>query len=221
LYAKYIPPFVNCRMHSLTTLLSTSKWRSSVVAGAGAVDAKMFSNTPAGSSAFSSIIFSRVSCSCKREVGSGNRGDSVFTYMEFGRFESLLQNESRSARVLNTGDFAIERSEEEEESEREDCAEDGRPRCTAVIASLSSLEGIGDRILRSVLGANWTCGTVGKRIDDATSWLSNFEVELGASNARDLERDGRAMPALRDARVFSATLARSWTRGIAVTPLTP
>ena len=93
----------------------------------------------------------------------------MFTYMEFGRFESLLQNESRSARVLKTGDFAIERSEEEEESEREDCAEDGRLRCTAVIASLSSLEGIGDRILRPVLGANWTCGPVGIRIDDAAS----------------------------------------------------
>lgn len=77
-------------------------------------------------------------------------------------------------------------------------------------------------------GENWTrgdvdvglsVGWVGESISSVSgsgSWGDETEsiVVLG-------KRDGRVRSAFRDARVLSAILARSSTRGMAVTPFTP
>jgi len=119
-----MPPFVNSLIHSLTTFVSSSECRSSVVAGGGAVEAKMLSITSAGCSFPPFVSLSKVSCSSVRVKGSALGGCSSVEAV--GLFESLLQKESRSASVLKTGDVATEVSEEVERSDEDDCADEGR-----------------------------------------------------------------------------------------------
>ena len=119
-----MPPFVICLIHSLTTFVSSSECRSSVVAGGGAVDAKMVFITSAGCSLPPFVSLSKVSCSSVKVNGSAIKGCCCSIELEvFGLFESLLQKESRSATVLKTGDLAIEFSDEDESSEDIDCAD--------------------------------------------------------------------------------------------------
>ena len=120
-----MPPFVNSLIHSLTTFVSSSECRSSVVAGGGAVEAKMVSITSAGCSTPPFVSLSKASCSSVKVKGSTSKG-CCSVDDTFGLFDSLLQKESRSASVLKTGDVAMEVSEEDESSEDDDCADEGR-----------------------------------------------------------------------------------------------
>lgn len=119
-----MPPFVNSLIHSLITFVSSSECRSSVVAGGGAVEARILSITSAGCSLPPLVSLSKASCSSIRVSGSTTRGCCLSE--TGGLFESTLQKESRSASVLKTGDVATELSEDVESSEDDDCADEGR-----------------------------------------------------------------------------------------------
>lgn len=97
-------PFVNSLIVSRTTLVSNSECRSSAVAGAGAVDAKMLSIAPSGASFPSRMISSNTCCSSFSDIDMGTSGvSSAPGVPACVRVAARLQKESRPASVLNTG----------------------------------------------------------------------------------------------------------------------
>jgi hypothetical protein len=202
-----MPPFVNSLIHSLITLVSISECRSSIVAGGGAVEAKMLSITFAGCSFPPFVSLSKASCSSVKVKGSASKG--CCSAEAVGLFESLLQKESRSASVVNTGDVTTEFSEEDVSSEEDDCADEGR-RISRPASKL--LVGPDENWTRAPFPDSSVLCLEVRAEDKINSEGGSFFFEI---------KEGRLSPDLfRVAKAFKAILARSSTRGISLTPLT-
>lgn len=120
------------------------------------MEERILSITAAGSSFPSCMRLSRTCCSSCSDIGS--IGGKFASIGELVLFESLLQKESRDARVLKTGDVATDASELGVEiSDPVDCAEDGREMEFPASVFVDN-DDLGVRNLIAGFDKNWTRG---------------------------------------------------------------
>jgi hypothetical protein len=210
LYAKYIPPFVNSRMHSRTIFTSNSECFSSVVAGGGAVAASIEPRTADGSLSESSIKLANSVESCIGDsvdsvCGAGDEGIVV-------RLDSLVQKDKREASTLATGADVGESDIDVFEDASDGDGDGGRRSLVANCA----VEG--ERTLTSSVSANCTRGPAA---ESASAVVAASGISTMESKVFEGSRDGRETVVLREASVFNAILAASYSRGIEVTPVSP